>query len=136
MIDLHNNRIRWDLLTDEERAAFDEWKAKGGIVQFWAPSKWHRVYGNETENVNYVYRAFGELSVIPMTALWQHIPVGFDWIAADKNGSIYCYDMEPKHNNIYWGPGELNCRFCRVDNFPGIVTRGTVAWNESLIYRS
>jgi hypothetical protein len=127
MIDMTNNRVPYDLLTDEEKAALhNHYEAGGNILVFVALEReWHQ---KSAQNVwpNLVYRT------VPLPAqrseqsssktqdviAWEKLPDWVEWVARDMDGSVWCYEA-----------GSAVHR--RIDEFPGIVQIGTCDWKDS-----
>ena len=128
-IDMTNNRVPYDLLTDEEKAALhNHYEAGGNILVFVALERgWHQ---KSAQNVwpNLVYRTV-HLPKTQDVIAWEKLPDWVEWVARDRDGTICAYDEEPECYVNDWVFGGSHCT--RIDDFPGIVQIGTVDWTES-----
>lgn len=119
-IDMTNNRVQYGLLTDEEKAALHEHEKAGGEFLFTCgcDQDWEPLSSpNWLWLDNIIYRT----DPLPKTQdviAWEKLPDWVEWVARDKDGSVWCYEA-----------GGVVHR--RIDGFPGIVQIGTCDWKDS-----
>jgi hypothetical protein len=128
-IDMTNNRVPYDLLTDEEKAALhNHYEAGGNILVFVALEReWHQ---KSAQNVwpNLVYRTV-PLPKTQDVIAWEKLPEWVEWVARDADGEVCAYDEEPYCYVNDWMFEGSHCT--RIDDFPGIVQIGTCDWKDS-----
>jgi hypothetical protein len=128
-IDMTNNRVPYDLLTDEEKAALhNHYEAGGNILVFVALEReWHQ---KSAQNVwpNLVYRTV-PLPKTQDVIAWDRLPEWAEWVARDGDGTVCAYDEAPQCYVNDWMFDGSECT--RIDYWPGIVQIGTCDWKDS-----
>ena len=125
-IDMSNNRVPYVLLTDEEKAALHEHEKAGGKIEYWC-GRWAKI--EPTWRNHMIYRTV----TLPKTQdviAWDRLPDWVEWVARDADFDVLGRSLEPYIKNqdkIWFSYG----RRVRIDDFPGIVSLGTVDWTES-----
>ena len=127
-IDMTQNRVPYDLLTDAEKAALSEHMKAGGEFTFKSPSG---TLWQKTQNPSwcdaYIYRTVPLPNTQDVIA-WERLPAWVEWVARDKSANTHCWAKEPQQSVGVWDDGGL---YRRIDDFPGIVQIGTVDWCDS-----
>jgi hypothetical protein len=130
MIDMTNNRVPYDLLTEEEKAALHEHKKADGEFLFKAPNRglWQSVCG-PWWCVDYVYRTVPLPEKTQDVIAWDRLPERIQWVAREEDEEVWAYEYEPHVELGWWSFDEGDA--IRIDDFPGIVQIGTVDWKDS-----
>jgi hypothetical protein len=130
MSDMTNNRVPYDLLTDEEKAALhNHYEAGGNILVFVALEReWHQ---KSAQNVwpNLVYRTVPLPEKTQDVIAWDRLPERIQWVAREEDEEVWAYEYEPHVELGWWSFDEGDA--IRIDDFPGIVQIGTVDWEDS-----
>ena len=124
-IDMTNNRVPYDLLTDEEKAALVEHVKAGGVVYIHLDQQW--VVASKAREPWAVYRTV-PLPKTPDVIAWDKLPKRFQWVAREENEEVWAYERQP-YELGWWSFDEGDA--IRIDDFPGIVQVGTVDWKDS-----
>ena len=126
MIDMTNNRVPYDLLTDDEKAALEAHEKAGGEFSYSYIGGDGRRYLSKTWRINSIVRTV-PLPKTPDVIAWEKLPEWVEWVARDGDGMVLGYVSDPPLQLSGWyGPGGT-----RIDDFPGIVQIGTVDWKDS-----
>jgi hypothetical protein len=126
MIDMTNNRVPYDLLTDDEKAALEAHEKAGGEFSYSYIGGDGRRYLSKTWRINSIVRTV-TLPKTPDVIAWEKLPEWVEWVARDGDGMVLGYVSDPPLQLSGWyGPGGT-----RIDDFPGIVQIGTVDWKDS-----
>jgi hypothetical protein len=128
-IDMSNNRVPYGLLTDEEAIALHEHeKAGGSFLYTLAGDCWVDIGRKATWNKSGIYRTV-PLPKTQDVIAWDRLPDWVEWVARDIDGKVFMYDAPPDLRGDEWvsrfavqGP---------INDFPGIVSLGTVDWRNS-----
>jgi hypothetical protein len=127
MIDMTNNRVPYNLLTDEEKAALHEHEKAGGEFSYIGGGG--RRYLSKTWRINSIVRAVPLPEKTQDVIAWEKLPDWAEWVARDKDGTVCAYDEEPECYVNDWMFNGYHCT--RIDDFPGIVQIGTCDWKDS-----
>jgi hypothetical protein len=127
MINMTNNRVPYDLLTDEEKAALEAHEKAGGAFSYIGGGG--RRYLSKTWRINSIVRAVPLPEKTQYVIAWEKLPDWAEWVARDRDGTICAYDEEPEYYVNDWMFDGSHCT--RIDDFPGIVQIGTVDWKDS-----
>ena len=114
-LDMTNNRVPYNLLTDEEKAALDEHEKAGGSLEF-------------TFSGQPIYRTTSLPKTYDVIA-WEKLPAWVEWAARDADFEVLGHSLEPNisRDSSWLAHGERR----RIDDFPGIVQIGTCDWKDS-----
>jgi hypothetical protein len=126
-IDMTNNRVPYDLLTDEEKAALEAHEKAGGEFSYIGGGG--RRYLSKTWRINSIVRAVPLPEKTQDVIAWDRLPEWAEWVARDKDGSAFAYDEAPQCYVNDWMFDGYHCT--RIDDFPGIVQIGTCDWKDS-----
>jgi len=118
MIDMTNNRVPYDLLTDDEKAALEAHEKAGGEFSYSYIGGDGRRYLSKTWRINSIVRAVPLPEKTQDVIAWEKLPDWAEWVARDGDGSVWCY-------------GARGAVHRRIDDFPGIVQIGTCDWKDS-----
>jgi hypothetical protein len=128
MIDMTNNRVPYGLLTDEEKAALHGHERAGGEMEWWY-GIWEKVEPSWFPNI--IYRTV-PLPKTQDVIAWEKLPKEAEWTARDAWGVVRFYEQgDTVEINIVDGEWDSYISGRRIDDFPGIVSLGTVDWRES-----
>jgi len=130
-IDMTNNRVPYDMLTDEEKAALHEHEKAGGafVVAGYDGRDWPREMENFLDHC--VYRTLPLPEKTQDVIAWEKLPDWAEWVARDENGRVFTLPTEPFISGTGWGVAIALTLYRRIDDFPGIVQIGTCDWKES-----
>ena len=127
MIDMNKNRVPYELLTDEERAALHTHMEAGGTIENFVAGEWEAIIGQYWYSVS-IYRTV-PLPKTQDVIAWEKLPDWVEWVARDETGWVWCYRLEPEACPSVWSSPIEHHR--RIDDFPGIVQIGTCDWKDS-----
>jgi hypothetical protein len=127
MIDMTNNRVPYDLLTDEEKAALEAHEKAGGEFSYSYIGGDGRRYLSKTWRINSIVRTV-PLPKTQDVIAWEKLPDRVEWVARDEDGEVRGSEIEPELvvDHGFWEGPDI-----RIDDFPGIVQIGTVDWEDS-----
>jgi hypothetical protein len=117
-IDMTNNRVPYDLLTDEEKAALEAHEKAGGEFSYSYIGGDGRRCLSKTWRINSIVRAVPLPEKTQDVIAWEKLPDWVEWVARDMDGSVWCYEAGGAVHR-------------RIDGFPGIVQIGTCDWKDS-----
>jgi hypothetical protein len=130
-LDMTNNRVPYDLLTDEEKAALHEHEKAGGFFLYTlAGDCWVDIGRKATWNKSGIYRTVPLPEKTQDVIAWEKLPDRVEWVARDANGEVNGYVGEP-YTDGYDDQWLVYLDYARIDDFPGIVQIGTCDWRES-----
>jgi hypothetical protein len=129
MIDMTSNRVPYELLTDEERAALHTHMEAGGAIENFVAGEWEVINGQYWYSVS-IYRTVPLPKTLTQDVIaWEKLPAWAEWVARDRSGDVAVYEDTPIVEDAYWTSLHDERR---IDDFPGIVLQiGTVDWRES-----
>jgi hypothetical protein len=81
---------------------------------------------------DYAYRIAHE-PLIPDSIDWGHVAPGCNYMARDKGGVCYLYEVPPRLRSEDWG--STNCDDVVFAGAFASYRRGTVDWKDSLVIR-
>ncbi len=129
-IDMTNNRVPYDLLTDEEKAALEAHEKAGGEFSYSYIGGDGRRCLSKTWRINSIVRAVPLPEKTQDVIAWDRLPEWAEWVARDKfDDFVSCYENEPHQEYNWWAVDMIRAR--RIDDFPGIVQIGTCDWKDS-----
>ena len=129
-LDMTKNRVPYELLTDEERAALHTHMEAGGAIENFVAGEWEVINGQYWYSVS-IYRTVPLPKTLTQDVIaWEKLPDWAEWVARDATGKVCAYHMEPVNRSDDW-VSCWNPRTAHIDDFPGLVQIGTCDWSES-----
>jgi hypothetical protein len=129
MIDMTNNRVPYDLLTDEEKAALEAHEKAGGEFSYIGGGG--RRYLSKTWRINSIVRAVPLPEKTQDVIAWDRLPEWVEWVVKNEDGRVHATQKEPHYTDDYWFYFDVDGCVLRIDDFPGIVQIGTCDWQDS-----
>ena len=127
-IDTTNNRVPYDLLTDEEKAALEAHEKAGGEFSYIGGGG--RRYLSKTWRIKSIVRTVSLPKAQDVIA-WDRLPEWVEWVVKNEDGRVHATQKEPHYTDDYWFYFDVDGCVLRIDDFPGIVQIGTCDWRDS-----
>jgi hypothetical protein len=128
-LDMTNNRVPYDLLTDEEKAALEAHEKAGGEFSYIGGGG--RRYLSKTWRINSIVRAVPLPEKTQDVIAWDRLPEWVEWVVKNEDGRVHATQKEPHYTDDYWFYFDVDGCVLRIDDFPGIVQIGTCDWQDS-----
>jgi hypothetical protein len=128
-VDMTNNRVPYNLLTDEEKAALHDHNENGGSFEFtFSGQPWQKT--DQFYGASYcIYRTVPLPEKTQDVIAWDRLPDWVEWVAREDNEQVWAFEYEPHLESDWWGYHEGDA--IRINDFPGIVQIGTCGWKDS-----
>jgi hypothetical protein len=128
-LDMTNNRVPYDLLTDDEKAALEAHEKAGGEFSYSYIDGDGCRYLSKTWRINSIVRAVPLPEKTQDVIAWEKLPDWAEWVARDGDGTVCAYDEAPQCYVNDWMFDGSECT--RIDYWPEIVQIGTCDWRDS-----
>ena len=124
-----------DMPRDEARKIFDAW-LDGEPLDVRENGAW-RPKTNEWLNKFQCHRI---APAKPLTVAWEHIPAGYDWVAADECGDVAAHRQRPIASKAgFWRADfierEIEAGSIDLTPLTTLYNRGTVPWVSAIAVR-
>lgn len=115
-----------ELSNEEKKALLCAWVDGARIEISQGCDTWERIV-----NPSWFHdRAYRIAPVMPSIG-WSHVAPEFKWLAQDRDGSAWIFELQPHTHGIHW---HATSNYIDAQGFD-TYQRSTVSWDQSLVAR-